>query len=123
MSDALAPIADKLKPLIRLLSSDHDGEVVAAARALNRTLKSAKLDIHVLADCIGNGKDYTEADVLRARDLGIVEGRRLEQQEHGDRMFRNANLDEEPSWYEIAVECAAHPNQLRDEREKSLSAT
>jgi hypothetical protein len=45
MSDALAPIAEKLKRCIRLLSSDNDGEVIAAARALNRTLKGANLGI------------------------------------------------------------------------------
>jgi hypothetical protein len=44
MADALAPIADKLKPLIRLLSSDRDGELVAAARALNRLLKANGTD-------------------------------------------------------------------------------
>jgi hypothetical protein len=34
----LAPIADKLGKLIRLLSSDKDGEVLAAARAIGRAL-------------------------------------------------------------------------------------
>ena len=46
----LAPIADQLKPLIRLLSSNQDGEVVAAARALNRLLKANGSDIHAIAD-------------------------------------------------------------------------
>jgi hypothetical protein len=32
----LAPIADKLGKLVRMLTSDHDGEVVAAARSINR---------------------------------------------------------------------------------------
>jgi len=45
----LAPIADRLGKLVRMLTSDHDGEVVAAARSINRALKSAGLDIHVLA--------------------------------------------------------------------------
>jgi hypothetical protein len=62
VADALAPIADKLRPLIRLLSSDQPGEVVAAARAISRTLKGAMLDIHALADGISqaNGKKYTD---------------------------------------------------------------
>jgi hypothetical protein len=25
--------------------------------------------------------------------------------------FRSVNLDDEPSWYEIALECAANPGQ------------
>jgi hypothetical protein len=122
VSDALAPIANKLKRFIRLLSSDSDGEVVAAARALNRTLKGAKLDIHVLADTIGqtNGKEYTEAQLLKARELGMEEGRRREREEQGAPVFRNINLDDEPTWHEIATECAAHPSRLHDGREKQF---
>jgi hypothetical protein len=51
----LAPIADRLSKLMRMLTSDSDGEVVAAARSINRTLKSAGLDIHVLAAVIERG--------------------------------------------------------------------
>lgn len=51
----LAPIADKLSKLVRMLTSDQDGEVVAAARSINRTLKNAGLDIHVLAAAIERG--------------------------------------------------------------------
>ena len=121
MADALAPIAGKLRPLIRLLSSDQPGEVVAAARAITRTLKGVKLDIHTLADCIGqaNGKEYTEAQVLKARELGIAEGRRLEREEQGAPIFCNVNLDDEPTWHDIALECAAHPSRLH-EREKQF---
>jgi hypothetical protein len=120
MADALAPIAEKPRPLIRLLSSDQPGGVVAAARTLNRTLKNAKLDIHTFADSIGqaNGKEYTEAQLLKARELGIEEGRRLERKEQGAPVFRNVNLDDEPSWHEIACECAKHPNRFYGEHEK-----
>jgi hypothetical protein len=119
VADALAPISDKLKRFIRLLSSDSDGEVVAAARALNRTLKSAKLDIHVLADSIGqaNGKKWGDAHVLEAYKRGVEDGRREAESEP---MFRNANIDAEPSWHDIAAECAAHPNRMRSERERQF---
>lgn len=40
----------KLPQLVRLLASDHDGEVVAAARAIGRALDSAGLSFHDLAD-------------------------------------------------------------------------
>jgi hypothetical protein len=119
VSDALAPIADKLKRFIRLLSSDSDGEVVAAARALNRTLKGAKLDIHVLADSIGavNGKKWGDDHVLEAYKRGVEDGRREAESEP---MFRNANIDAEPTWHDIAVECAAHPGRLHDGRERQF---
>ena len=47
--NALAPIAPRLSKLLPLLGSDKDGEVVATARAIGRTLSSAGLDFHALA--------------------------------------------------------------------------
>jgi hypothetical protein len=38
--------------LVRLLASDHDGEVLGAARALKRTLHAAELDLHDLANIV-----------------------------------------------------------------------
>jgi hypothetical protein len=52
MSGALAVVAPRIGQLIRLLGSDKDGEVVAAARALGRTLTSIGADFHTLADTI-----------------------------------------------------------------------
>jgi hypothetical protein len=77
MSD-LAPIAEKLRRCVRLLSSDRDGEVVSSARALCRTPKGAGADIHMLADAIGqaNGKKFTEADALEIYKRGVEVGRR-----------------------------------------------
>ena len=124
MSDALAPIAEKIKRCLRLLSSDNDGEDVAAARALNRTLKGANLDIHVLADNVGQSSGLTRAEMQKIYDAGheagFAAGRRAAEQELGSRVFRNINLDEEPSWYEIVTECAAHSVRLRDERERQF---
>jgi hypothetical protein len=52
MSSVPASIAPRVGQLIRLLASDRDGEVVAAARALKRTLTSAGQDFHSLADSL-----------------------------------------------------------------------
>jgi hypothetical protein len=41
---ALAVVAPRIGQLIRLLGSNQDGEVVAAARALGRTLASVNAD-------------------------------------------------------------------------------
>jgi hypothetical protein len=49
---ALAVIAPRIGQLIRLLGSDQDWEVVAAARALGRTLASVGADFHSLAATI-----------------------------------------------------------------------
>jgi hypothetical protein len=107
VTDALASLADKIRPLIRLLSSDQDGEVVAAARALNRTLKRARLDIHVLADSVGNGK-LSEVEMRKLYDAGFEAGKRAAENANNGQMFRNVNLDDEPSWHDIATECATN---------------
>ena len=46
------PFETKLGKLIRLLGSDKPGEVVAAADAINRSLRSAGMDIHQLAEAV-----------------------------------------------------------------------
>lgn len=43
---------DKLMKLIRLLSSDKDGEVLAAVRGIERILKSEGKSFHELADVL-----------------------------------------------------------------------
>lgn len=116
MSDTLAPIADKLQRLVRLLSSDQDGEVIAAARALTRTLKGAKLDIHVLADSIGTGKKFSEADAIEIYQRGVEDGRR--EAESKSTAFHNVNA--QPSWHDIAVACAADSDRLFNDRERQF---
>jgi hypothetical protein len=81
-------------PLRSLISKDRDGEVVAAARALIRTLQANGLDIHAFADTIGNAN-----------------GARVD----GDR--RGARNRSEPSWHTIACECAERPEILHSDRE------
>jgi hypothetical protein len=124
MADVLAPIAEKLKPLIRLLASDHDGEAMATVRAIGRLLKSARLDFHTLADRIGQPNGLSEAEMRKLYDAGhkdgYAAGRRAAEKEYSGRMFHSVNFDEEPSWHEIACECAARPDRLRDERERKF---
>ena len=121
MTDVPAPIRDKLKMIVRMLSSDRDGEIVAAVRALNRTLQAAKLDIHALADSIGhaNGKKFTEADAAEIYKRGVEVGRR-EVEKNQDIRFRNIDQSDEPTWHEIACECQRHPDRLHDDREKQF---
>jgi hypothetical protein len=105
---ALAPIAGKLGKLLRLLSSDQDGEVVAAARALVRTLEAEKLDIHALADGIAtNGKKFTEEEAAEIYRRGVEDGRR-------EVTFANV----EPTWNYIARECAAQSGRLREHEQR-----
>jgi hypothetical protein len=45
----LQGVAQRLSLLIPRLASDHDGEVVATVRAMQRTLEAARADLHDLA--------------------------------------------------------------------------
>jgi hypothetical protein len=116
MTNVLAPVADRLGKLLRLLSSDRDGEVIGAARAIVRTLGSAGLDIHALAESLGiNGKRLSEADAAEIYRRGVEDGKRAAENENIG--FHSVD---EPTWHEIACACAAHDKCLRDERERQF---
>ena len=78
MTSVLAPIADKLGKLIRMLSSNQDGDVLNAARAIVRTLDTAGLDVHTLAANIGgDDKKFSEKDAREIYQRGVaMAGRR-----------------------------------------------
>jgi hypothetical protein len=105
----LAPVSGKLAQYVRLLSSDKEGEVVAAAHAIMRTLKKAGADIHVLADRIehANGGKLTEAEMKKIYDAGV---RDTENKQHGSGDFHNA--DGTPEWNAIALFCQRHQDRL-----------
>ena len=60
-------IRDRLQKLIRLLSSDKEGEVLAAVSAMDRILEKAGLDFNTFADFL------TEPDFDQAR-AKLIEG-------------------------------------------------
>jgi hypothetical protein len=55
MSD-MAVVAPRLTKLIPLLSSNHDGEVIATVRAIGRTLQGAGMDFHNLVEALSELK-------------------------------------------------------------------
>jgi hypothetical protein len=122
---SLAPIAEKLAKFIRLLTSDKDGEVVAAAHAIKRTLERAKLDIHALAEGIGatpaNGKKFSEEEAAEIYRHGVAEGRRAAEQSQPT-TFHNVNGDDGRPWHEIACASAAKSERLRDQKERDFVA-
>ena len=60
--NALAPVADRLDPLIRRLASDKDGEVIACVRAISRQLDKAGASWHDLADRLTAPETPAQAD-------------------------------------------------------------
>lgn len=66
---------EKIQKLIKLLSSNSDGEVVAAARAILRTLEAEGADIHELAERV-EGRKLSQAEMRRIYDKAFADGRK-----------------------------------------------
>jgi hypothetical protein len=98
MTAALLGIAPTLAKLIRLLSSDRDGEVVASVHAMRRLLASIGLSLHDLADVIE----------LPAYKTGFSNATRFH--------------DDDPDWRVMAKACA-QCRYLLSERERAFVAT
>ena len=107
---SLEPVADKLGKLLKLLSSPRDGEVVAAARAILRTLKGAGADIHELAERI------EEAEMQRIYDAAYADGKNAAAADVG---FTSVDP---PTFYEMACEIVCKANGRLNEREEEFVA-
>jgi hypothetical protein len=94
---SIEPVADKLGKLIKLLSSTNDGEVVAAARAILRTLAQQGADIHELADRV-EGRKLSQAEMQRIYDQAYRDGKDAAAADVG---FKNVDV---PSFYAMACE-------------------
>jgi hypothetical protein len=121
--NVLAPVSEKLGKLLRMLSSDKAGEVAAAVEAIRRTLVGADLSFHDLAGAIerpggGQGDDVEALQALYRRGFvagraqGVELGRKEERMKNG--------LSPDPTWHEIAKECAAHPEVFKGHNEKTF---
>src|SRR5262245_17720064 len=97
----LAPTARiALAKLIRLLASDRDGEVVAAARALGRSLAAAGYDYHAFA------QEFVEAP--SATPSTAPNGGRARASRCTD------PVETEPSWTKMVAECANWPERFSE---------
>jgi hypothetical protein len=120
--NALTPIAGKLAKLLRMLSSNREPEVLAAAQALCRTLQSAGADIHALATIVEHGGELNQAEMKKLYDAGYHEGLRVaEDKHHGSEDFRN--IDGLPSWHEMALWCQHRGDRLQSIESVNSSIT
>jgi hypothetical protein len=62
----------RLADIIRLLASDNDGETLAAARALQRTLKAAGADLNDLGDLVERAPQYVPAGAYSRDEFSTV---------------------------------------------------
>jgi hypothetical protein len=99
---------DKLGKLLRMFSSDKDGEVLAATAAIKCTLATEGLDIHSLADALCQSAPRAEAKARRAP--------------HDTPDWR----DDWPGgdttdWHSVACECEAHGATLNLREQKFVT--
>jgi hypothetical protein len=99
---------ERLEKLIKMLSSDKDGEVVAAARAINRTLNGAGTDIHELAARVKGGGKLSDVEMQKIFDAGVEAGKNDAAVDKGF-----DSVDGTKSWHEMALYCAEHINSSR----------
>jgi hypothetical protein len=90
--------ADKLGKLLRMLSSDKDGEALAATAAIKRTLAAEGSDIHSLADALCKPAPPPP---------------RPEPQRPPPK--------DDPDWHGIACECEAHSERLTEREQEFVS--
>jgi len=110
MSANKKTLEERVASLVRLLASDKDGEIVAAAHALKRTLESAGTDINGLAHGIENlGKNAVVPDEIKKKiwDAAV---QHTENRLHGRDDFRST--DGKPDWKAVALFCQRNIQRL-----------
>jgi hypothetical protein len=118
MADKFDTIADKADPLIRMLSSNVEQEVLTAAKMLLRLLASVGLDVHALAERFKEKREpLNPAEMQRIYDTAYAKGY-SDGTEHGRKSAILAGASPRRgvthfsvgvngySWQEIAAHCA-----------------
>jgi len=112
---SIEPVAEKLEKLLKMLSSERDGEVVAAVQAIMRTLKGAGADIHELAACVKGGGKLSEKDMQRIYDAAYQDGRRAAERDKPTEFH-----DVETNWHEMAINCRDQDDGRLSQREREF---
>jgi hypothetical protein len=101
---------EKLEKLVRLLSSDKEGEVIAAAHAIKRTLANVGSDIHELAERIKGGK-LSESEMRKIYDAGYDAGVK-DEKSAAETNVKFADVEEPSSHVDMAKFCIEHARGL-----------
>jgi len=105
--------ADKIGKLIKMLSSPNDGEVVAAARAIVRTLQAEGTDIHELAERV-EGRKLSQAEMQIIYDKAFRDGR------SAATAANEFNPVDVPTFYSMACEIQAKANGRLSPKEQDF---
>jgi hypothetical protein len=103
----------KISKLIKMLSSSSDGEVVAAARAILRTLQAEGTDIHELAERV-EGRKLSQAEMQQIYDKAFKDGKSAAAAASG------SSPVEVPTFYSMACEIQGKANGRLSPKEQGF---
>jgi hypothetical protein len=118
MSALNEPIAKRIATLFRMLSSDFEGEALAAVAAMKTLFKAEGLTFHdiatVIESCNGEIEErkYSDSDAEIIFNRGVEKGRA----EAAHEQIAPADyydVDGAPRWAAIAAFCQNHNQRLR----------
>jgi hypothetical protein len=115
----LTPIAGKLANYLRLLASDKDGEVVAAAHAMIRTLQGIGADIHDAAERFEHADNgaLSEREMQEIFDAGVKTG--IKQAQH-QRATVGVTAAQFPPARDMAMHCYRNIDELNSDWEREF---
>jgi hypothetical protein len=125
MSTINEPIAKRIATLFRQLSSEYDGHVLAAVKAMKQLFAAERLSFHdiatVIESCNGEIEErkYSDSDAERIFARGMEKGR-AEEAQRRDLPPEFYDADGQPRWNEIALFCRKNVAQLRSEWEREF---
>lgn len=109
-----AALDKRIAKIFRLLNSNQDGEVLAAAAKLKKLCAAEGVTINDLTVSIGGSETseqkYTEADAVIIFERGKEAGRA----ESSSKESEYFDIDGNPRWYEITVFNRDNVEQLRN---------
>src|SRR6266540_3728980 len=101
-------VTDRLGNVIRRLSSDQDGEIVASLYAILRLLESCGGDVHALAAQVENGgmsekyREEVRAQIKKAHEVGYEKGVRAAEALFAERQINRLPPDKHEFIHKMA---------------------
>jgi hypothetical protein len=125
MSTLNEPVAKRIATFFRQLSSEYDGHVLAAVKAMKQLFAAERLSFHDIATVIENHqgeieeRKYSDSDAEAIFTRGVEKGR-AEEAQRRDLPPEFYDADGQPRWNEIALFCRKNFAQLRSEWEREF---
>src|SRR5215813_14728612 len=125
MSTLNEPVAKRIATLLRMLSSDFEGEVLNVVAAMKRLFAAEGLAFNdiatVIESCNGEIEErkYSDSDAEIIFARGVEKGR-IEEARKQQAPPEFYETDGRPCWHEIALFCQKNAGRLRDGWEKEF---